>query len=112
MSTNEPQASAETMREIVERWSPVPSGEAMKEAGESFVATASQCQKQTSDFVSSRLEKDRQAIASIMSCRSPAEAIQIQSAWLQETANDYTTAAKRMFDLYSGFLKSAGAQKA
>lgn len=112
MSTQSPQTIAETMRQSAERWSVVPSNETLKQAGESFVATASQCQKQTTDFIALRLEKDRQAIANIMGCKSPAEAVQIQSAWLQETANDYSVAAKRMFDLYSGFITHADQAKA
>lgn len=112
MSTQAPQAIPEAMQQSAERWSAVSSSEVVKEAGESFVAAASQCQKQTTDFIALRLEKDRQAIASIMACKSPAEAVQIQSAWLQETANDYRVAAKRMFDLYSGFITHADEAKA
>ena len=111
MTMNTSDAPAEAMRAMTERWLAVPATEAMKGASESFVASATECQKQTSEFVTSRLEKDREAIASMMACKSPAEAMQVQTAWLQETAQDYSAAAKRMFEIYSSFLNRAGASR-
>jgi hypothetical protein len=104
-------ASAEASRAITEMWSAVPVNEAVKAAGSSFVATATEYQKQTADFITARLEKDREAIAGLVSSKTPAEAMQIQSAWLQQTAQDYSAAATRMFDAYASFLAQAGRAK-
>ena len=63
---------------------------AVLNAAETWLITASACQREMIDFVSKRLEKDSETFRSMMACKNPVEVTSIQSRWMEESLRDYS----------------------
>ena len=51
------------------------------------------------EFLSHRLAKDSDALHKLGECKSLHDVTAIQSTWLQETVQDYTTEATKVLDI-------------
>jgi Phasin protein len=77
------------------------SGQSMIQGAEALFATFAMSQREMLDFVSMRLEKDSEAIRELTSSHNWADALTVQSRWVQETIRDYTAEAAKLLALYT-----------
>ena len=70
----------------------------MNGAGELW-QTISECQREMLEFLSHRLAKDSDALHRLGECKDLKDVSAIQSKWLQETLQDYTTETIKVMDI-------------
>ena len=68
-------------------------------AGAVLAANAGAAREMMS-FVAMRLEKDGEAIREISHCQSWAEAMKLQSHWVQQTIRDYQSEMTKLASMY------------
>lgn len=64
--------------------------------------------QESARFVTERLQKDLETQQAMLSCKSPAELLQLQADFFQSALSDYTEEATRMLKLMS---KTGGASR-
>lgn len=52
-------------------------------------------------FVADRLEKDRETQMALLNCKTPAELMQVQSAFFKDAVEQYTAQTTQMFEKFS-----------
>jgi hypothetical protein len=62
-------------------------------------ATVSECQHEMLEFFSHRLAKDSDALHKFGECQSLQDIVTVQSTWLRDTVQDYTTEATKVLDI-------------
>jgi hypothetical protein len=64
-----------------------------------LLATISECQREMLEFFSHRLAKDSEALHRLGECQKLEDLSAIQSKWLQDTIQDYTTETIKVMDI-------------
>lgn len=74
---------------------------------QNWMTAAAECQRELAHFLKDRLSKNQTFMANVMGLPAGSELVQLQTNWLTETAQDYTSE----FEKLSGILKN-GADEA
>ena len=82
----------------------------MLPGAEALVATFAQGQREMLEFVTMRLEKDREVIEEARGCRTLPEAIALQSRWAQELMRDYAAETTKMLALFTVAAQTSAGQ--
>ena len=86
-------------------------GQFMIPGTDTLFATFADRQREMLDFVAMRLAKDGEAIRELGSCRNWADALAMQSHWVQETIRDYTAEATKLLALYTNAERQEDARQ-
>jgi hypothetical protein len=84
------------------------SGRAMTNATETWLAAATECQREMMSFVSMRLEKDAETTRDMIGCGNLADATVIQSRWIDETLRDYNSEMARLMTICTKSVNGGG----
>jgi Phasin protein len=91
----------ESIRSAVDQKPIAASGRALVDNMEVWLATTRDCQHRMSNFMSSRLAKDGEAMREILACRNPVEAMAVHARWVQEAVQDYLSEMTEMVAIYT-----------
>jgi len=100
MTTRKAAASSEVRRGSLDQ-STMDNSRALAANTGAWLSTMTECQQEMMAFVSMRLSKDGQTMRDIFTCKSPAEVVEIQSRWVQDTLKDYSEETSKMLAIYS-----------
>ena len=78
-------------------------GWALVIAAEAWIATTVECQRNLTDFVSMRLDKDGETFRAMTACKNPADVSAIQSRWMEEALRDYASEMSKLTTIYTRF---------
>jgi len=84
------------------------SSRALANAAETWLAAATECQREMIGFVSMRLGKDGEAAREMLACKSPADATAIQTPWIEETLRDYGSEMTKLMALCTKAMNDRG----
>jgi hypothetical protein len=87
------------------------SGHSMIPGAETLFATLAASQREMLDFVSRRLEKNGEVMREVTACRNWADALTVQSRWVQEMMRDYSAEATKLLALYTSAEKQESAPR-
>ena len=68
-------------------------------AAETWFTAAAECQRELTDFVSTRLAKDGDTAREMLGCKNIADATAIQSRWIEETLRDYNSEMTKLMTI-------------
>ena len=83
-------------------------GRALGDATETWLAAATECQREMMSFVSMRLDKDARTTRDMMGCRNLADATAMQSHWIEETLRDYNSEMAKLIAICTKSLNGRG----
>jgi hypothetical protein len=86
-------------------------GQFMIPGTDTLFATFADRQREMLDFMAMRLEKDGEVIRELGSCRNWADALTVQSRWVQEAIRDYTAEASKLFAFSTSAEQQEGARQ-
>ncbi|MEE1609800.1 phasin family protein [Microvirga sp. CF3016] len=81
---------------------------ALANATETWLAAATECQREMMSFVSMRLEKDAETTREMVGCKNLADVTAIQSRWMEETLRDYNSEMGKLMTIYTRSLNGEG----
>jgi len=84
------------------------SGRALTDATETWLAAATECQREMMSFMSMRLDKDARTTRDMMGCRNLADATGIQSHWIEETLRDYNSEMVKLMTICTKSVNGGG----
>jgi hypothetical protein len=84
------------------------SGRALANATETWMAAATECQREVMSFVSMRLGKDAETTREIAACKNLADVTAIQSRWIEETLRDYSAEMGTLMTICTKSVDGAG----
>ena len=68
---------------------------------EAWCSMVTEYQREMADFVTTRLEKDKECLREVQAAKDLAETLAIQARWLQQTMHDYAAEMSRMVTIPS-----------
>jgi hypothetical protein len=66
---------------------------------QNWMAAATECQREITNFMSERMTKNQAFIASAVAAHDVQELVQLQAGWMQQTAHDYTSEIGKLTDI-------------
>lgn len=85
---------------------PNDSSRALANATETWLAAATECQREMMSFVSMRLEKDAGATRDMMGCKNVADVTAIQTRWVEETLRDYNSEMSKLMAICTNSMSN------
>jgi hypothetical protein len=76
-------------------------GDYLPQTGIMGAGAVTEAQREITDFIAKRLEKDSDAIRDFGQCTTIADAVQVQLRWAQETMRDYGTEMTKLIAIWS-----------
>lgn len=110
MTVRKTAAFTDTLRGPLDQ-SAVESSRALAAGMDAWFSTMSDCQREMTEFVSMRLSKDGETMREMLSCKSPTEAMEVHSRWIQDTLRDYSAETTKMFAIYTKHAADAVQRK-
>jgi hypothetical protein len=101
-------AVSETLRTFNEFTGLDDSGRTLVGAMETWFAAAGEGQREMMSFVSKRLEKDGETVREMLGSRNLADAMAIQSRWIEETLRDYNSEMTKLMTIYTKSANGRG----
>ena len=101
MTAQKTSPAAGPLRIALDQQPVIDGGRVVADSIEAWLTTARDCQRELTEFVSSRLAKDTTTMRELLNCKNPGEAVALQTRWVQETMQDYSAEMSKVLTIYT-----------